>query len=105
MQALAAVRKGGTVNIFAAHTGTAPISLETIYQQELTITSTYSSSPEELRTALDLLASRKVQVDRLISHCLPLAEFSEGVALMRKRAALKVYFQIAGESQNGKYTV
>jgi threonine dehydrogenase-like Zn-dependent dehydrogenase len=105
MQALAAVRKGGTVNIFAAHTGTAPISLETIYQQELTITSTYSSSPEELRIALDLLANRKVQVDRLISHCLPLAEFSEGVALMRKRAALKVYFQIAGESQNGKYTV
>lgn len=30
---------------------------------------------------------------------------AEGVALMRKRAALKVYFQIAGESQNGKYTV
>ncbi len=97
MQALAGVRKGGTINIFAAHTGTVPINLETIYQQELSITSTYSSSPEELRIALNLLSSRKVLVDGLISHHLPLAQFSEGVLLMRERAALKVYFQISGE--------
>jgi L-iditol 2-dehydrogenase len=97
IQALAGVRKGGMINIFAAHTGTVPINLETIYQQELSITSTYSSSPEELRIALDLLCSRKVRVDGLISHRLPLTRFAEGVMLMRERAALKVYFQIAGE--------
>jgi L-iditol 2-dehydrogenase len=97
MQALAGVRKGGAINIFAARTGTVPINLETIYQQELSITSTYSSSPEELRIALDLLSSRKVLVDRLVSHRLPLSQFTEGVLLMRERAALKVYFQIAGE--------
>ncbi len=97
MQALAGLRKGGTLNIFAAHAGTVPINLETIYQQELSITSTYSSSPEELRIALDLLSSRKVLVDRLISHRLPLSQFTEGVMLMRERAALKVYLQIAGE--------
>jgi len=96
-QALAAVRKGGTINLFAAHTGTVPLHLETIYQQELTLTSTYSSSPEELRLALDLLTSRAVEVNDLISHRLPLSHFSEGVTLMRERAALKVYFQIAGE--------
>ena len=97
MQALASLRKGGTINIFAAHAGTVPINLETMYQQELSITSTYSSSPTELRIALDLLSSRKVRVDGLISHRLPLAQFSEGVMLMRERAALKVYFQISGE--------
>ncbi len=97
MQALAGVRKGGTINIFAAHTGTVPINLEMIYQQELSIISTYSSSPEELRIALDLLKSRKVRVDGLISHRLPLTRFSEGVKLMRERAALKVYYQISGE--------
>jgi len=96
-QALAAVRKGGTVNLFAAHTGTVPLNLETLYQQELTLTSTYSSSPEELRLALDLLANGAVRVKNLISHRLPLSRFSEGVTLMRERAALKVYFQIAGE--------
>jgi L-iditol 2-dehydrogenase len=97
MQALAGTRKGGTINIFAAHTGMVPINLEKIYQQELSITSTYSSSPEELRIALDLLSSRKVRVDGLISHRLPLTRFSEGVALMRERAALKVYYHIAEE--------
>ena len=97
LQALAGVRKGGTINLFAAHAGLVPINLEKIYLQELSITSTYSSSPEELRLALDLLTSGKVRVNSLISHRLPLTRFSEGVALMRERAALKVYYQIWGE--------
>ena len=93
--ALASVRKGGTINLFAAHTGTVPIDLERLYQQELTLTSTYSASPAELPLALALLASRRVQVERLISHRLPLERFAEGVALMRERVALKVYFTTA----------
>jgi len=96
-QALAAARKGGMAQIFAAHSGAVPIDLETIYQQELSISSTYSSSPHDLEHALRLLASREVRVDRLISHRLPLEQFDEGVRLMQSRAALKVYFQIAGE--------
>jgi L-iditol 2-dehydrogenase len=96
MQALAAARRGGTLNIFAAHAGAVPVDLEHLYLQEVTITSTYSSSPEELRIALDLLASRKVRVDSLISHRLPLEQFAEGVRLMREREALKVYFEIGG---------
>ncbi len=86
------LRMAGTINLFAAHTGTVPLDLEALYQQELTLTSTYSSSPAELPLALDLLASRLVRVDRLISHRLPLERFTEGVALMRDRVALKVYF-------------
>jgi L-iditol 2-dehydrogenase len=96
MQAMAGVRKGGTINIFAAHTGMVPIDLEQIYLREISITSTYSSSPKDLRIALDLLTSRKVQVNALVSHRLPLEQFSRGVRLMREREALKVYFEIAG---------
>jgi L-iditol 2-dehydrogenase len=94
LQALACLRRGGTLHIFAAHAGVVPVNVEAVYQQELTVLSTYSSSPEELRIALDLLAHRAVQVDRLISHRLPLEQFQEGVTLMRERTALKVYFQI-----------
>jgi L-iditol 2-dehydrogenase len=96
VQALAAVRRGGTLNIFAAHAGAVPVDLEHLYLQEVTLTSTYSSSPEELRIALDLLANGKVRVESLISHRLPLEQFSEGVRLMRGREALKVYFEIGG---------
>jgi L-iditol 2-dehydrogenase len=93
-QAVAGARKGGTVNVFAAHSGATPLDLEALYTQELTITGTYSSSLGDLHFALDLLTSRQVQVDRLISHRLPLERFNEGVALMRERKALKVYFEI-----------
>jgi L-iditol 2-dehydrogenase len=93
-QAIASTRKGGTVNIFAAHSGTVPLNIEQLYQQELTITSTYSSSPTDLRLALDLITNREVQVDRLITHRLPLEQFAEGVSLMRNHTAMKVYFQM-----------
>lgn len=92
--ALASLRKGGQLTVFAAHTGTIPFDLERLYQQELTISSTYSSSPAQLPLALDLLASGQVRVDALLSHRLPLERFHEGVALMRERTALKVYFPI-----------
>lgn len=92
--ALACVRKGGMLNIFAAHMGAVPLDLEMLYHQELTVSSTYSSSPAELPIALELLANRQVRVDGLISHRLPLERFAEGVTLMRERVALKVYFTI-----------
>lgn len=95
LQAVTALRPGGTLNIFAAHSGAAPIDLERLYQRELTLTSTYSSSPEDLRIALDLLTKRHARVDQLISHRLPLEKFDEGVRLIRERKALKVYFTIA----------
>lgn len=94
MQALASLRAGATVNIFAAHTGTVPISIEHLYHHELNIITSYSSSPEDLRLALDLLKEGSVLVARLISHRLPLEQFVEGVALMRNHKALKIYFQI-----------
>jgi len=104
-QALNCVRKGGAIHLFAARAGAVPIDLETIYQRELTILSTYSSSPAALRTARDLLASGKVRVDGIISHRLPLDRFAEGLTLMQERRALKVYFKIAGETSDGQYTV
>jgi L-iditol 2-dehydrogenase len=93
--ALACARRGGLLQIFAAHAGVVSFDLETLYQRELTVSSTYSSSPAELPLALDLLAGRQVRVAGLISHRLPLERFAEGVALMREREALKVYFSIA----------
>lgn len=97
-QAVSSVRKGGAIHLFAAHAGAIPVDLETIYQRELTILSTYSSSPTTLRAALDLLANEKIRVDGIISHRLPLDRFAEGLTLMQERKALKVYFQIAGET-------
>jgi L-iditol 2-dehydrogenase len=95
-QAVDLLRPGGMVNIFASAPGTlATLDLDAIYHRELVVQATYSSSPEDLRTALDLLATGKVRVDGLVTHRLPLDRFHEGVELFRTHRALKVYFMIA----------
>jgi L-iditol 2-dehydrogenase len=87
-----AVRDGGTIHYFAGGAGDVlPLPLETLYHRELTVTTTYSSSPATLSRAFWLIAAGKVDVARLVSHRLPLERLAEGVDLMRRRAALKVY--------------
>jgi L-iditol 2-dehydrogenase len=90
--AVDAVRDGGAIHYFAGGPGDAlPVALETLYHRELSVTSTYSSSPATLARAFWLIAAGKVEVDGLVSHRLPLERLAEGVDLMRRREALKVY--------------
>jgi L-iditol 2-dehydrogenase len=90
--AVEAVRDGGAIHYFAGGSGDAlPIALERLYHRELTITTTYSSSPATLARAFWLIAAGKVDVERLVSHRMPLERLAEGVDLMRRRQALKVY--------------
>ena len=85
-------RDGGSVHYFAGGGGdTLPLPLETLYHRELTITATYSSSPSDLAEAFRLIAGGGVEVERLITHRVPLASLAAGVDLMRRREALKVY--------------
>jgi L-iditol 2-dehydrogenase len=85
-------RDGGAVHYFAGGGGDAlPLPLETLYHRELTITATYSSSPRDLAEAFRVIADGAVEVDRLITHRVPLERLASGVDLMRRREALKVY--------------
>jgi L-iditol 2-dehydrogenase len=90
--AAAIVRDGGAIHYFAGGPGDAlPLPLATLYHRELTVTSTYSSSPTTLARAFWLLAAGKVEAHGLITHRVPLERLAEGVELMRRRQALKVY--------------
>jgi len=90
--AVDAVRDGGTLHYFAGGGGEAlPVALEKLYHRELTITTTYSSSPATLARAFWLITAGKVDVEGLVSHRMPLERLAEGVDLMRRRQALKVY--------------
>lgn len=91
--AQAATRDGGELLIFAAQPGaTAAFDLWDCYHRELRLTSSYSSTPADQRSALALLEGGRVRVDRIISHRLPLTAFAEGMELARSHRALKVYF-------------
>jgi L-iditol 2-dehydrogenase len=86
------VRDGGSLHYFAGGEGeNLPLPLGVLYRRELTLGVTYSSSPAELGEAFDLLARGAVAVDRLITHRLPLDRLAEGVALMVRREAIKVF--------------
>jgi L-iditol 2-dehydrogenase len=90
-QAVGAVRDGGAVHYFAGGEGDLALPLEALYQRELTLTATYSSSPAELAQAFDLLAGGQVRVDGLVTHRLPLGRLAEAVALAVGREAVKVF--------------
>jgi L-iditol 2-dehydrogenase len=86
------VRDGGSIHYFAGGGGTVlPLALEQLYHRELTLTTTYSSSPRDLADAFALLVAGEVDVSGLITHRMPLTRVAEAVELMRRREALKVF--------------
>lgn len=89
-----AVRPGGRINIFASAADGPRLALdfEDLYHRELTVFSTYSSTPATLAEAFRLLAGGRVRVQPLISHRLPLSAFDEGVRLQREGRATKVIY-------------
>ena len=90
--AVESVRDGGVIHVFAGGGGDSlPLALSALYARELTLMTTYSSSPTELREAFDLIVVGAIQTSVLVSHHLPLARLGDAVDLMRRHQALKVY--------------
>jgi len=83
-QGLASVDRGGTVLFFAPTdpAATVAIPFNALWREEVTMTSSYGGSPRDIREAIDLLASRRVPVDDLITHRLPLDAAGEGFRLV-----------------------
>jgi L-iditol 2-dehydrogenase len=93
--ALGWVRDGGAVHLFAGE-GEGPLPVGELYRRELTLTATYSSSPVDLAEAFALVRSGAVRVAELCSHRVPLERLAEGVGLMERREALKVFVEVGG---------
>ena len=96
-QALESVERGGTVLFFAP---TAPgVSLpvpihDVFFRTDVTLTTTYAGAPADLATAMDMIASGRVQVGEMISHRLGLAEAGLGFKLTADAGdSLKVIIQ------------
>jgi L-iditol 2-dehydrogenase len=82
---LDAVAPGGTVLVFSP---AAPVELDLVYRNELTLTGSRSATPRHMRTALELLPT----LDLPEPTVLPLERFEEGLGLYRSGRALKVVF-------------
>jgi len=92
-QAIKLVRGGGTVILFAESPPRSLLSLDpnVIYHSEVSLIGSYSSTPQEQRTALELMKTGRLKVKELITHRFPLEKLSEAVALARgARESLKI---------------
>jgi len=95
-QAFDCVERGGTLLFFAttAEGDKVPIPLYEMWHNEVRLLTSYAASPADLMAAMDLLRTRKVTVDRLVSHRLPLNEAGQGFRLVANaRHSLKVIIE------------
>lgn len=83
-QGLACLESGATFVFFAPpppgedH----PMPIADLWRREVTVRTAYGAAPGDLVSALDLIASRRVRVDDLVTHRLPLERTAEGFGLV-----------------------
>lgn len=95
-QTLPLLAPGGRLNIFA---GTYPrdelrIDPNLIHYGEYILTGSADSTPEDMQRALDLIESRLVNTEDIISHLLPLEELGRGFELVQNTAGLKIMIEV-----------
>jgi L-iditol 2-dehydrogenase len=90
--AAAAVAPGGTLCLYAPPAPDGPALLDgtALFLRELTVTASYSAGPSDMRAALELIASGRIDPLPLITHRLPLERTLEALELQRRGEALKV---------------
>ena len=83
-QGLACLENGATFVFFAPPPPgeTTPMPMNELWRREVTIRTAYGAAPDDLATALDLIAVGRVHVDDLVTHRLPLDEIERGFALV-----------------------
>ena len=93
-QALKSVERNGTVLFFAptAPGVSIPLSVnELFWRNDITLTTSYAASPADYQTALELIQAGSVQIQRMITHRLPLAETGQGFQLVAEaKESIKV---------------
>jgi L-iditol 2-dehydrogenase len=85
-QGFECVDRGGTVLVFAPPApGTKTcLPVGDLWKDEVTMTSTYAGSPEDIAETIELLRAGKVKVRDMITHRLGLAEAGKGFELVAK---------------------
>jgi len=86
------VRPGGKLILIGIHSGPAEFNPTELVRSKKSIIGAYAYEPETWQRALALLSSRRVAVEAIITHRVPLAEARRGFELAVRREAAKVLF-------------
>ncbi len=93
--ALAVIRHGGSVVLFAHAAEGEPASFELnpFFKGEGRLVATYSGALGEQQRIAECLFDGRLDPRPLVSHRLPLARISDGIAMVRRRGALKILLE------------
>jgi L-iditol 2-dehydrogenase len=82
-QAMESVEKGGTILFFAPTEPDVEVCfpLFDLWNKQVKMVSTYAGAPRDLKEAIELIKTKKVQVTDLITHRFPLIEAAKGFKL------------------------
>ncbi|KAF5424517.1 L-iditol 2-dehydrogenase [Candidatus Methanomarinus sp.] len=85
-QAFRCVDRGGTILFFASPKPgvTIPLPVFDIWKNEVSIANSYGASPLDISTAIEMIGSKRVIVDDMITHKLGLAQTKKGFELVAK---------------------
>jgi L-iditol 2-dehydrogenase len=103
-QAVAAVRKGGSVVLFGGLPKAAPLTqldANRIHYDEIRVLGSFSYHPEYHRRALDLLERGQVDPDAIVTHAFPLGEVDQAFRTVADGEALKVMVLVGNEASEG----
>jgi L-iditol 2-dehydrogenase len=95
-QALKSVDKGGTILFFAPTDPGIDIALpfNEFWSNQITLTTTYAAAPDDIKEAIDLIRSKKINVHDMITHRLNLAETCKGFQIVADaRDSIKVIIE------------
>jgi L-iditol 2-dehydrogenase len=104
-QAWASVDKGGAVVFFAVpgpeKSVTVPVN--DFWTKEIRILTSYYCGPPDIQEAIELLAGGDIEVERMVTHRLPLQDIVRGFQLvMNGEEAIKVIIKPHGVSGNAR---
>jgi L-iditol 2-dehydrogenase len=91
-EAFKITRKQGTVNLFAGFGGKGESTIEAniVHYNELNVTGTASAAPWHFNEAMKLVASGKINLEKLISHRFPLEEIDIALQTVMDGKGVKV---------------
>jgi L-iditol 2-dehydrogenase len=96
LTALDCVESGGTILFFAVPDLTVklPVPINQFWRNEITMRTSYGAAPNDLEDSLRVLASKRLNVNDMITHRLGLLEAQEGFRLMAEAGeSLKVILE------------
>ncbi len=95
-QAFRCVEKKGIILFFAIPNRDIAIPIPDFWRNELTVTSSYGAAPADLAAALDLIATRKINVKDTITQTLPLEQIQAGFKIVAEaKESLKVVLEVS----------